>query len=218
MSSLTVDYVDKVIDRVLQSKDSTTTEQTKKTTKPATTTPKLSASNSLYEWRRVIHSQSDWETIDNAYKVKFGAKLSTWVSPLSNEIPFYFGIQASRKRTRDEEPTELAAVCTFYLAYSTWDGRMLYVDQFLTLESNDRSSQEVVVLYRILAKIAIELQCARLSWKVRYMSFRNCCAKTVIISDNVFAFPPCYIRNKNCHDGLILVIHLNFCWDGSFWK
>jgi hypothetical protein len=162
MTSLTVDFVNQVIDRVLQS-NTFATEQTK--TERSTPSP----SNSSYQWRRVDHTQGDWETIDNAYKAKFEDRLPTLVPPLSYSIPFYFGIQASQRgqQTRDGDPGLLVAFCTFYLAYSTWDGRTLNVDQFLVLESNDCSSQEVVALYQNLAKIAVQLQCTRLSWKVR---------------------------------------------------
>jgi hypothetical protein len=158
MTSLTVNHIHRIIDQVLQSTE-LPTEQAETSTKP-------SASSSSFEWRRVVPTQGDWETIDNAYKVKFGNSLPTLVSPLAHKIPFYFGIQASRRQIGDEDPILLAAFCTFYLAYSTWDGRMLNVDQFLILEKNDWSSEKVLALYQILAKIAVQLQCIRLTWKV----------------------------------------------------
>jgi hypothetical protein len=173
MTSLTADYVNNVIDRVLQSNALSTSE--------STTTTTSSASNLSYAWRRVDHSQGDWETISNAYcKMKLGDGPATLVPPLLSheKIPFYFGIQASlRQRDDNNNPNAVVAVCTFFLAYSTWDGRMLNVDQFLVLDKNDCSSQELVALYRILANVAVQLQCARLSWKVRntHIAYFTCC-------------------------------------------
>lgn len=48
------------------------------------------------------------------------------------------------------------AEATFYIAYSTWDGRFLYLD-------NIKSSSEATTLqvYQILAEIAIKLHCSR---------------------------------------------------------
>lgn len=151
MTSLTVDYVHEVIDRVLQ--------LTEVQACPLATSKKspISAGNTSLTWRRVAQPR-DWVERGGSPK-----DLS-----LSHRIPFYFGIQASRHDEADEECDEeppSTARCTFYLAYSTWDGRMLYVDQ---LSDSDSCSADVVMaFYRILAKIAVQLQCARLCWKVR---------------------------------------------------
>jgi diamine N-acetyltransferase len=198
MTSLTVNYVHETIDQVLQSQE-LPTEQ-------AETTTTLSAIRSSFEWRRVVNTQGDFETIDKAYKIKFGDTIPTLVSTLSHKIPFYFGIQSTRRRTEGDDSTQLAAVCMFYLAYSTWDGRMLNVDQFLIFEKNDWCSDEVLELYQILAKIAVQLQCTRLSWKVRKTtrsigcgSFQYCYVEHAFIApDNVGApfFPLCKEHEK----------------------
>jgi len=45
---------------------------------------------------------------------------------------------------------------TFYMAYSTWDGRNLYLDD---IKSSNEATTHVV--YQILAKIAVLLHCRR---------------------------------------------------------
>jgi len=67
--------------------------------------------------------------------------------------PFYFGIQAL------SSDNSLVGFCTFYIAYSTWDGRMLYADQ-IHPELNGS-----LLFYRIMAKIATEIGCSRFTWK-----------------------------------------------------
>ena len=81
--------------------------------------------------------------------------------------PFYFGIQVlmSTCCTDQNQPhnDKMVGFCTFYIAYSTWDGRMVYVDQLQHFEDEDNDS----LLYHVLAKIAIQIGSLRLSWKVR---------------------------------------------------
>ncbi len=76
---------------------------------------------------------------------------------LSAEVrtPFYFGIQALNGKGT------LIGFCTFYIAYSTWDGRMLYADQI------QPESDGSLLLYHIMAKISTEIGCSRFTWKVR---------------------------------------------------
>lgn len=156
MTSLTVDYVHDVIDRVLQ--------LTEVQAGPLATSKKAStwAANKSLTWRRATQPGRDW--------VKRGGSPDN-PSLSQHRIPFYFGIQASRHdeadEERDEEPT-FTTHCTFYLAYSTWDGRMLNVDQLGGKGSDSCSADVVMAFYRILAKIAVQLQCGRLCWKVRH--------------------------------------------------
>eukprot|EP00533_Pseudo-nitzschia_delicatissima_P011906 CAMPEP_0197261756 /NCGR_PEP_ID=MMETSP1432-20130617/139_1 /TAXON_ID=44447 /ORGANISM="Pseudo-nitzschia delicatissima, Strain UNC1205" /LENGTH=373 /DNA_ID=CAMNT_0042726041 /DNA_START=93 /DNA_END=1214 /DNA_ORIENTATION=- len=72
---------------------------------------------------------------------------------LRARTPFYFGIQAMSREN------VLVGFCTFYIAYSTWDGRMLYADQ-IHPEKYGR-----LLFYRIMAKIATEIGCSRFTWK-----------------------------------------------------
>jgi hypothetical protein len=73
--------------------------------------------------------------------------------------PWYFGMTM-----RDNTNNKLCCgFVTFYLAYSTWDGRFLYVDR---LECDEDDSLEIL-LTRTLAKLTVQLHCARLTWRVR---------------------------------------------------
>ena len=75
----------------------------------------------------------------------------------SGSIPYFFGIGLFDD---DSPSSRVRGVVTVYMAYSTWDGRCLFVDR---LDLPD-PGMEVTVL-RPLAKIAINLGCARLNWK-----------------------------------------------------
>ena len=78
------------------------------------------------------------------------------------KIPYAFGIRGTSEGY-------LEAKCTCYLGYSTWDGRMLYVDHNIIIGSRDADIPENErAAYQLLAKIAVRLGCARLSWKVRW--------------------------------------------------
>lgn len=55
----------------------------------------------------------------------------------------------------DEQQVEHMA--SFYLAYSTWDGRVLYVDR-MNLANTTGSSRDGFI---VLADIAVKLKCAR---------------------------------------------------------
>jgi hypothetical protein len=58
--------------------------------------------------------------------------------------------------------------CTFYLAYSTWDGRMLYVDRLSLPDIDHEKKNDIAIkIYKLLATIACQLGCARLSWTQR---------------------------------------------------
>jgi hypothetical protein len=82
-------------------------------------------------------------------------------------IPLYFGMTI-RDNTGNKP---CRGFVTFHLAYSTWDGRFLYVDR---LKCDDDESLEIL-LTRTLAKLAVQLHCARVTWRVRKMQ----CVETV---------------------------------------
>jgi hypothetical protein len=54
---------------------------------------------------------------------------------------------------------------SFYFAYSTWDGRILYVDQIRivndTMDDQPAQQRLIFTVYRILANIAVTLHCRR---------------------------------------------------------
>jgi hypothetical protein len=62
---------------------------------------------------------------------------------------------------------------TFYLAYSTWDGRVLYVDH---LGSDDPA--ESLLVYRTLADLAVNLHCRRYVIVIRLLD-QSCAEKTL---------------------------------------
>jgi hypothetical protein len=87
-------------------------------------------------------------------------------TPVPN-VPFYFGIRATGNNN------VVAAFVTFFIAYSTWDGKMTYVDKLVCVEDTAGGGDAAAVdglevtLYRLLAKISVSIGCERLTWKVR---------------------------------------------------
>lgn len=75
-------------------------------------------------------------------------------SLLRTKTPWYFGMSL-----RDTNAEKVAGIFSFYVAYSSWNGRILYVDR---MDCDDNTEE---VLLRILAKIAIDLDCARITWR-----------------------------------------------------
>lgn len=172
--ALTVDTVHQVIDRVIVGQ----------------------ASASSHPWRRIV----DWTAV-NTTKSTFsnGASLITNPKTATTTIttaPFFFGIYrqaplqsllqtdaADETTTHFSKPNndcDTVAICTFYLAYSTWDGRMFNVDRLVGMEtgrnggsssssSSSSKNDDIEALYRILAQMAVALNCTRLTWKVRPM-------------------------------------------------
>ena len=73
-------------------------------------------------------------------------------------VPNYFGIVV-------EEGKACVGFATFYLAYSTWDARVLYLDKLFLAKDNSNASLEWS-LHFTLADIALRLECARYTWQV----------------------------------------------------
>ena len=78
----------------------------------------------------------------------------------------YFGISVSeiknnhdREEINDVEKKGTRALISFYIGYSTWDGRVLFVDELP--DSNTKT------FLQILSKISIRLGCTRMNWMVR---------------------------------------------------
>ena len=79
---------------------------------------------------------------------------------LSTKTPWYFGMAIV-----DAETEQTVGIFSFYVAYSSWNGRILYVDRM----ECDHDTEEL--LLRILAQIAIDLDCARVTWRVSSRMF-----------------------------------------------
>ena len=79
-----------------------------------------------------------------------------------NKTPWHFGIEIRHVQPVDDK---IGGLVTFYLAYSSWTGRILYVDQMRCHGMEDTVEK---LFLQILADIALELDCARLTWRVRF--------------------------------------------------
>ena len=97
----------------------------------------------------------DWSTAFQDWKTDLNA--STY---LETKTPWHFGLSL-----KDHQTKKRIGIITFHFAYSSWNGRILYVDclQSPNLEDDD---ERHVLLLRILANIAVTLDCARLTWRV----------------------------------------------------
>lgn len=79
-------------------------------------------------------------------------------------VPNFFGLVLQQK-----SGTASGSCCglvTFHFAYSTWDGRVLYLDRMILPTLDDTKALEFSVQYT-LVEIAIRLSCARYTWQVR---------------------------------------------------
>jgi GNAT superfamily N-acetyltransferase len=119
----------------------------------------------------VLQQISDYSSASTSHN----SKIVSWcrvLSPSDESVPYAFGIEASTPVANSADKTEkVIASWSCYLGYSTWDGRMLYVDRVSCDDENDNNDQmsknqmQTDHVYQILAKLAIDLGCARLSWK-----------------------------------------------------
>ncbi|CAJ1948503.1 unnamed protein product [Cylindrotheca closterium] len=86
----------------------------------------------------------------------------------------YYGMVLSKTNTEgisntgeQDDETESSStnqlLISFYLAYSTWDGRCLHVDQFPSREECPATVKPVFLL-QSLAQLAIQLGCRRVLW------------------------------------------------------
>ena len=106
------------------------------------------------EWKSLLSSPLSFAAINNGLS-------DTKIYP-----PYYFGIQVVASSDQQSQSDDrLLGFCTFYIAYSTWDGRILYVDEI------NREADGSQFLHQILAKIATRIGCARFAWKVRKCFF-----------------------------------------------
>lgn len=85
-------------------------------------------------------------------------RVADWSSVLPHDespnVPLYFGMLINASGGAPESGDELV---TFYIGYSTWDGRCLFVDRLPTVDNEK-------LLLQVLAKLAVRLGCRRLLW------------------------------------------------------
>jgi GNAT superfamily N-acetyltransferase len=84
-----------------------------------------------------------------------------------DDEPLLYGVVAT-SATSNEDPSPLGgatlAYATFYMAYSTWDGRVLYLDQ-VNNTGNERADDLESKMRQCLARAAILLECSRFTWQ-----------------------------------------------------
>jgi Acetyltransferase (GNAT) family len=84
-----------------------------------------------------------------------------------DDEPLLYGVLASSTAS-NEPPSPLGgatvAYATFYMAYSTWDGRVLYLDQVNFID-NERADDLEISMRRLLARVALLLACSRFTWQ-----------------------------------------------------
>lgn len=82
---------------------------------------------------------------------------------LKSRTPWHFGISV-----RNAHNNSIIGRVTFYVAYSSWSGRIIYIDRMDCKGLNDETEE---LLLRILADVALALDCVRLTWRVSF----SCC-------------------------------------------
>ncbi|CAE6924813.1 SATL1 [Symbiodinium sp. CCMP2592] len=92
----------------------------------------------------VLHPVSDW---------------SAFLPEVQMDTPWYFGLVAE---SSDDPGAKKPALLSFYVGYSTWDGRCIFLDQ---LPETDEDTEKLYL--QILARIALRLGSRRLTWKRR---------------------------------------------------
>lgn len=76
---------------------------------------------------------------------------------LKSRTPWHFGISV-----RNAHNNSIIGRVTFYVAYSSWSGRIIYIDRMDCKGLNDETEE---LLLRILADVALALDCVRLTWR-----------------------------------------------------
>jgi hypothetical protein len=147
MSSLTVSFVEQVIDECLRGKEE--------------------------KWQKDVNEQgwylrrsatpSDWGDLIKKAAI---ATTSSVEEELSYQVPYFFGIGIYSILEPHDTP-QLCGFITFYLAYSTWDARCVFIDRLDLPNPADMNVEKPIL--RALANIAMRLQCGRLCWEVRLL-------------------------------------------------
>jgi len=144
MDSLTVSFVNLVIDEALEGQEKRWQIDLK--------------ANGLF--LRRSSTRSDWTGLAKPAGVPITTLFEE--EQLSYQVPYFFGIGIY---TSEQEATEPCGLVTFYLGYSTWDGRCLFIDRLDLPNPSDTNLEKVIL--RGLADITVRLNCGRLCWKVR---------------------------------------------------
>jgi RimJ/RimL family protein N-acetyltransferase len=66
------------------------------------------------------------------------------------------------------DQADRTAYATFYMAYSTWEGRVLYLDRIVAGTSASSRQAPDLALRRTLARVAVDLECARFVWQEQW--------------------------------------------------
>lgn len=170
-------------------------------------------SSARNEVRHDAHNNYDHVSTNNT-KAGLLSEQKTSSSTLSKTIDMsrLHGIVAelasSNHNSTNDDINQQTYVITFYIAYSTWDGRVLHIDRFdiddpnfyinddkdIDADDNHRrvlfcESDLGVLLRRMLAKIAMILDCSRVVWQ----------------HDGIEPIYPCTIQPSTLHD--MLTVH-----------
>lgn len=100
-----------------------------------------------------VHRVTDWETTMKDFASNFNVP-----HYLETKTSWHFGLEIKNSVTN-----KVVGLVTFYIAFSSWDGRILYMDK-MTCENMDDETEQL--LLRILAQTAVDLGCVRLTWRV----------------------------------------------------
>ncbi|CAE7192946.1 SATL1 [Symbiodinium necroappetens] len=84
---------------------------------------------------------------------------SAFLPEVHMDTPWYFGLLAE---SSGGPGARREALLSFYVGYSTWDGRCLFLDQ---LPEGDEDTEKLYL--QILARIALRIGSRRLTWKRR---------------------------------------------------
>ena len=109
----------------------------------------------------VLRQVDDWE--DDTIKLSVGD-----IDHQKLALPLHFGLSLNGVSPSSSQSRH--GLVTFYMAYSTWEGRMLYVDHLSIDSINDGDKVQIeLLILQALARIAVKLNCSRLMWRVRAM-------------------------------------------------
>lgn len=105
------------------------------------------------------HDASSWK-FEPATLESLCAKAPERSGPSTVDTNLLYGIERTSRNINDK--TAVGQLCTFYFAYSTWEGRVIFWD--FTDESPDATAP---LWSRLLARIGVALHCRRLVWTHR---------------------------------------------------
>lgn len=77
------------------------------------------------------------------------------------KTPWFFGMELCR-----QEDENICGFVTFYVAYSSWNGKILHLDAIQCSADASSNLQMKKDILQILANMAVEMGCARLTWTV----------------------------------------------------